>query len=327
MFSEIVKIFTRPRTEFSKTYTGVDIVYLLWRLGYSLGEIRERISQASYLSLKEDSYDRLFMDHFLQFRLTFNKLKELPDPILGKDELYNRGLKELETALQDTGMSGKADEQCKALHKLISFDVLASSVHLKNVFEFGYHFVLLRKCFLYSANRGDIRQELDVFSHILDDIDKGDKKLNSPNLELLHENLKIIAININLIRRNAEKIYQLKENSYQEFVTKVGISMKVWEDILLDLRNPGELTGGRVLVLLTFYYFVVILLGALQQVIRYNAQELEGLLNKNAERIENLLTVLILPAVIWLFVYLYGYIKRIVTYLLLRRRFRKLLRA
>jgi hypothetical protein len=328
MFNEILKLFSKPVPKPNTTYTSPDVVYVLWRLGYCLGCIRERIGQIRFLKLDDHFDDKLLTDSFRQFTMAFEKAKTLSEIIQGNAAVYQKEMGNVQHALSEKEGVVSADGYCKTLYQLLTFDINAYSVHLKNVFDFGYRFVMVRRKFLYSTSGASIKRELDIFNALLANIDKGDKKLNSPNLELVRENLKIMSINVSLMQKNLAKLCKQRERNYQDFALKIGDSFQLWEDILLDLRNPSEIIRGRVLIIIVYYYFIIIMLGMVQEFVRnVDTGALEAFLDKSEQYVQNLITILILPALIWFFVQLYRYIKRFITFILLKRRFKKLLKG
>ncbi len=331
LFTEISSLVHKPDREFKKIYTQPDEIYIIWYTGYSIATCM--LEAERYLYSKKTELQKLtghegFRNCLLQLQSSCNKLHALTPVIDEKnnfwDDILNRINKEI---AEKTGLK-EVNGMLHQLKVLFETEIHAYSTHLANVFLFGYRLIRLKTLFLYGRPVEKVLDEIGKTEDIITRIDKGDKSLNSPNLELVHENLRLIMISLELIRKNIKKLSELKRKNFALFGDKVEQCFVIWESILLDIKNPEEIIRGQFFVFVLYYYLLIIILGFLQLLYNYklkaifeNTQVTEFLKNN-----EEMLIALIVPVLIWLIVLLYRKMRHLITSRLLRRRFFDIIR-
>ena len=326
MLTEIKSLVTKPVREFKKVYTEPDEIYIIWFTGYTIGKCLLEAEKFLYLKKSDllvEEVRKTFTGCFLQLKSSFDKLSSQTPVIDEKNTLWEDFVQKINESAKEKGNIKKITDHLKNMKFQLETEIHAYSTHLANVFLFGYQLIRLKTAFLYERQFDKVMVEIGNTEEIIASINKGDKSLNSPNLELVHENLRLLTISLELIRKNIKKLSILKRSDFTRFEDKVNECYGIWEDILLDIKNPEEIIRGRFYVFIIYYYVLVFILGLIQLLY----ENLKNSANGNVFQSEffktnaQYLIAFVVPGLIWLLVFLYRKMRHIITRWLLKRRF------
>lgn len=204
----------------------------------------------------------------------------------------------------------KASSVIRELEEILNqvgHELRAKSVHLGNVFSFSFSLKRLREKLMYEINSKDIEQALGNSIDSLEKLEKGDKILTSPNLEVTRKNLRIIKTRLDGIRTHLSELREFAKKNLALFQERIDERLKLWEDLILDIRNPSDyLSQGRKLVInvvpvIVWYYLAVI------PIVAFSQPPLSDLLKNKA-----LLTIIGFSGLVPLYLYfLWGVYRRI----------------
>ncbi len=326
-FFDLASIFPKRKNQFQKIYTEVDDIYLIWHLGRILGKYTDLTKAVIKDGVNDQNKPKLF-EYMLHCHVSVENVMQLTKILkfdndkvkshflennLNKIELTHEKLKELH-------------DGAKEITQIIDLDIVSYSRHISNIFHLGMEFSHLKSRYLYGENKQEILDVVERLDTCLTNIDKGNKNLNSPNLELIHDNLKIIIVSINIIKKCIDKLFELKNKDFTLYKKKIDTCFDIWQDILLDLKNPGQIIKGQAWVIVSFYYAIIIIAGIIQVIFKQTTLDeiLESMLS-DTKKTEYYVTALIIPGVVFFLIFLYNFIKKNVIYILLRRKFKKII--
>jgi hypothetical protein len=245
-----LEFIPKGKTLSCDAYTCYDEIYSIWELGFNLGEIL-----CTHQDQKEDIKQAVE-----NFELNCSKVR-CTSKILNGDRVPD--LNEIQKCISLENYDFR--QLVIEVHKVkdsLSFELRIFSTHLAHVFSFGFAINELRAIMVYNrGNAKEIKAIIDKTLTIVDSLEKGDKKLESNNLEISRVNLHIFRSSLKEIKRNIPElivIAEKKPDQYNYFIENGFIKMLT--DIVLDIKNPLQHFQSKILIWIIYYVVIVIML-------------------------------------------------------------------
>lgn len=240
---DILKIFKKPKEISTLEFDKQDIIYQVWELGVEIGEIAEvcwiiklpirgKFKKEGFLIGKAinslGTLEALYKDVFESKTLTV-----IED--IGKEirEMRNKiSLKEFNP--------GEIQSQLEYWQGIIESGLKTKSIHLFHIFLLGVNLKKLATRLIYDLHSEEIESLIQDNIELIEKVEKGDKVLNSPNLEISKQNLRVIKLRLKGFKTHISTLrYYSKKNSYKitsELVKRINI----WTELILDIRNLSD---------------------------------------------------------------------------------------
>jgi len=249
-----------------------DVTYQVWELGGLLAQITDNLARLDGHAGTENDEDGLTAllgrttVLFENFQYLCKRLCEDATGVLGDIKEIERSVERL--LKMDSGMTlaKKTDdvrEEMKDWNRRIGYELRAKSIHLRNVFSLSYGLKSLRAALLHNIQQGDVREHIKASIRDVDKLEKGDKILTSPNLEITPQNLGIIKSRLTGLLKHLDVLKKFARAHPEEYEFEFQRDCTMWEDLILDIRNPDDyMTRKRKLLIkivpfLACYYIVV----------------------------------------------------------------------
>jgi len=255
-FDNVINYLPKKRALQNEVYTKYDEIYSIWNLGNYLGGV--------LLCYVENGIRSNLINSFQDFVYNYKLIKGSSKTLSVENGLINDIVSKYNHT--DTSFDSVLTDVYN-LRDLIYNEFKAYSTHLANIFDFGFLFQVLHAFLLQKESNGEfVKQKLKVLSDSIDNIMKGDKKLESPNLEISGINLRILRQSLRVLNKYYTRlriVSQSKFSDYKEFISI--FFMKMLSDILLDIKNPKQYIRNKVIFIIIYYYaFVFILIAAVK---------------------------------------------------------------
>lgn len=309
---DYIRSITGKRSLQYAIYTMYDENYSLWNLGYSLGEILNTVNISETNATVDGNAIEETKKAVLLFKLSYNKIKTQSKALNEKNTFIDNCISDLVTRVENMkGDSSSIYLSIDNLKKSIIHDIKSFSTHLTNIFLMGFelkqlHVNLIHKPFNELIIRAGINKLLSLLTYF----EEGDKKLESPNLEISELNIKILKTLLKLLNRRIKKIFERSKDMYTEYKQLINeIFFKMLTDIILDIKNPIQLIKGKFFLFLAYYYMFILILILLE--LLYHSNWIQNLIEtdivlKISEEIKPIQLILFfLPLVFYVFVFLF----------------------
>lgn len=267
------KLFKKGKELSSLQLEKTDVTYQVWELGRVCARISE-VSWRMKVSLDEgnggeDISDLIKRNEnlFISLQSLYKRLSTDPIRILGNVEDLNNRIEHLYKEVKESPKTSRWDyihQEIEWLRNLIVSELRSVSVHLCNIFSFSLGLRDLKARLIYNFNLSDIKKLIEDNIEVLEKLEKGDKVLASPNLEITPQNLKIIKIRMNGFREHLSELEKYAQINKTEFKKRVEDRCNIWTDLILDIKNPSDyLTRtkrvlNKIIPTIVCYYMIVI---------------------------------------------------------------------
>lgn len=251
-----------------------DITYQVWELGTALANMASQFlqlkvySQAGKKQNSIQSFVSKANDIYQYFQFLCHKLcRETVGILEGANEIKTSVEALIKKAAQAT--AGDADhilEVVYSLHERIYYELRAKSVHVANVFACGFGLKYLRSMLVYNIDSENVEKLLDANIENIEKLEKGDKVLTSPNLEITPHILRILKFRLKDIKANLGKLIRYRAKYPEAYQRKMIERGEILENLILDIKNPSDYIPRRrriinnLVPIIIGYYLVVILI-------------------------------------------------------------------
>lgn len=263
---DILKIFKREKKISTVELDKSDIIYQVWELGRVIAEILE-VCWIIKLSLKKGLKKGFLIENGINsFRAletlyknlsveckTLSVIEDLSEQIKNsRDKICSKEFNPVEIY-----------QKVEYWQQIIQSELRGKSTHLLNIFLLGLNLRRLKTKLLYEFESEEIEQFIKDNIECIERIEKGDKVLISPNLEISMENLKIIKFRLKSFKRHLSEIRACSKKREEEVISRL-IEKRtfLWDDLILDIKNPPDYLnlfqrGLNVLLPFVICYYVL----------------------------------------------------------------------
>lgn len=268
-----IKLFEEKKELSSLQLEKSDITYQVWELGNVLSHFsgyysriltfpENKINEEELFKRIKDS--RTLQDSYIHLsnKLSSGSLKVLSDQS-ENFVLINEYFENLKQSKVIEAVDLIRDRIVE-WHEKISYELRAHSIHLANIYLFSYSLEILREKLAYEIESSDFEPLIDNCIKYLNNLEKGDKILTSPNLKLTTRNLLILKYRLNEVKNHISELRELSEKNKDEFTDMMQEKAILLEYLILDLRNPPDYISGRrkmfniFVPFIAVYYLVII---------------------------------------------------------------------
>ena len=233
---DLLKLFKKVKMSAPMEFEKPDIAYQVWELGRVFGCIAACLKQSKMNDLKQ----QITYLNILLKRLGKEGAKVIGDsPEMDEFISYFLSLESPDSD-QDIEPIQLKLEQWK---NLITHELRASSMHLCNIFSCCYGLKTMQFKLINELQSIEIADVVGESIGNLEKLEKGDKVLTSPNLQISSLNLKIIKFRLNEAKKHLD-IIRKREKTEHELIEKiVNERAEFIESLILDLKNPTDYIG------------------------------------------------------------------------------------
>jgi len=268
-----IKLFKEEKELSSLQLEKSDITYQVWELGNVLAHYSGYYSRILTFPdnkiIEDELFSRIKASRTLQEsyvhiinKLSTGSLKILSDQseYIALINEYFKNLKQSEVIEAVPVISEKIDER----HNKITYELRAHSIHLSTIYLFSFSLETLREKLAYEIESSDIELLIANCIRNLNNLEKGDKILTSPNLRLSTRNLLIMKYRLKEVKNQIQKLRDLSKNNKDKFTDMMKEKAVLLEYLILDLRNPSDYISGKRKMLNIFvpfaaiYYLIII---------------------------------------------------------------------
>lgn len=277
-----------------KQFTEKDEIYSLWIAGNFLGNATKR-------NLENPVY-REKLIHSIEHIPAISSISGDQDKLISPVR-----------ALLSQGHIN--EEEIEKIKNTLYLQLTSFSMHLAHIFLFGYYLGEL-KSMLYQKKFHYFDRSINRLQNIMYDLIKGDKNLQSTNLELTRQNIKIMLLSLKRIKQRKHFLQQHSNENQQTYQAIIESLFTYWYNILLDIKNPLQTVKSLWLIFIIYYYlFVMLLLG------------IEGLYNWSSNNLDwdNWLgddylgvLILVLPVILFIISRIYRYVRNVTVFISVR---------
>ena len=243
-----------------------DIAYQVWELGRILANISEVFRQIK-MSLENKKKSKNLSDLvrnttslFEEFLYLCSNLSKGPVSVLrDKTEIEHRvkhflkadkgvpTLTEVESIRQEI-------DQC---HKRITYELRAKSIHLRNIFGCSFGLNVLLERVISDIHSNEVERLVEESIENLEKLEKGDKVLVSPNLEMTPANLRIVKLRLRGLKKHLSKFREFAQKDPDTFSMKINTTAEMVENVILDIKNPSDYLSLKRRLLINLVPFFV----------------------------------------------------------------------
>lgn len=267
-----INLVKRRKELSSLQFKESDVTYQVWELGRVLARISEvcwRI-RTSLDGNGEESISNLTKraeSLSISLQSLYKRLGADPSNILGNEEDLKNNIEHLIVKLKKVTKRTKWDhiqQDTEQLRTIIMSELRSISVHLCNIFSFSLGLRDLKAKLMYDINSTEIDGLIGDTIEALEKLEKGDKTLASPNLEITPQNLKIVKLRLEGIRKHLSELRTYAQKSKIEFKEQIEERCNMWTNLILDIKNPSDYLTRRkralnkAIPLIVCYYMVAI---------------------------------------------------------------------
>jgi len=303
-----------------------DVTYQIWELGRVLARISEacwrirdsldKPGEGEDLSVLVKRVGNLL----ISLQSLYNKLSRDPMRILGTEEDLRNKIQHLFGQAKEITKIQRVDDfnqKIEDLRDLIVCDLLSTSVHLCNIFFFSLGLRTLKAKLMYDINSTKIEGIIKDNIELLEKLEKGDKILASPNLEIIPRNLEIIKLRLKGIEKHLSDLREYAQKDKTEFKKKLEERCNFWMDLILDVKSPSDYLSlgrrifNRIIPFLFCYYIIVIpivIVIEFRQIIFFNSTGTPKIGKELATWLIPLITPLV-PLLIFFYWWIFHWIK------------------
>ncbi len=265
-------LFTKEKLLPSLELEKQDIAYQVWELGRIYGQLTNSFMRIR-LSLKEANANAAVSDLIDQVRSVFedfcylsDKLKQVKLTVIGDMSEFNKSIDDFLQASEGE-WENELDGMMNVLNRWyirICNQIRAKSIHLSNVFKCSHGLITLQAKLITDIHSEEIGEMVKATINDLEKLEKGDKVLTSPNLELSAQNLRIVKFRVEGIYKNLKFLRRLAEENADFYKERLMQRSEVIEYLILDIKNPSDYLSrpikiyNNVIPFLISYYLVVI---------------------------------------------------------------------
>jgi len=270
----LTELFKREKELSSLQLDKPDLTYQVWELGTALANMTSQFLQLKVYSRAGKNQDPLQSlvnkanDIYQYFQFLCNKLGRESVGVLGD---ISETKASVEAILKKAAQATPADadhvlEVIHSLHNRLYFELRAKSVHLANVFACGFGLKHLRSMLVYNIDSENVEKLLDTNIENLEKLEKGDKVLTSPNLEITPHILRILKFRLKEIKANLDKLIRYRAKDPEAYERKMIERGEILENLILDIKNPSDYISRRrrvfnnLVPIIIGYYLIVILI-------------------------------------------------------------------
>lgn len=243
------KILKKEKQISSLQLEKQDVTYQSWELGRTIATITEYLKQMP-VQIEQSKSKQINFDlvnsaqssvEYLRF-LT-GKLCNQPNPTLSnfselQDEIFS--IFNSEESISSMENKDIIIKEIDDWHQQIQYELRAKSIHLSNIYCFGYSLKTLRLKLAYDIHYENIEKLIESNIDNLEKLEKGDKQLTSPNLQITPHNLRIIKYRLNGILKHLPDLVNLADRDQDRFRHKLLEKSEIWDMLIFDIKNPSD---------------------------------------------------------------------------------------
>ena len=274
---DLLRFIKNEKELSSLDFEKPDITYQVWELGRVLGSLlslyqqievslsqeQEKNAPAQLVSNVTDLAENL---KYLCRMLSAGEI-ELPAEITGMAAAIYRSSKNNKIAPSELK---SMCQHVESGYREIFFFLRAISIHLCNIFVCSYGLITLQSELALRISSAGIEDSIRTNIENLEKLEKGDKVLTSPNLQITPHNLKIIRYRLSEFGKNLSVLREFAQANPEKYRETFTERAEQLQNLILDIKNPMDyISKGRkwlinVVPLIVSYYLValVIVIGA-----------------------------------------------------------------
>jgi len=262
-------LITKDKELSSLSLDEPDTTYQVWELGRLMAEIWGKIDDLRRASEMDDA---------AQIESAKNKAKEYASSLGYLCNRLRKGLLQFQIDLTTilTSVSQVIDSQNlkpallrKVLSEIeewrheIGYDLRSKSVHLANIFACSHSLIMLRLKLLQEIHSDDVETYLSASIENLEKLERGDKVLTSPNLQLTSQNLRIVEARLRQFHKHLDELQSIAKRDPEKYRETIYNRSEMLEYLILDIKNPLDYLSRKrrwlvnSIPVLSFYYFAV----------------------------------------------------------------------
>ena len=229
---DLLKIAKKAKMLAPMEFEKPDIAYQVWELGRAFACI-----EVCLIKPKND-----LREHITYLTILLKRLGKEGAKVIGDSpEMEEFITYFLMLDIQDPDYDIKALQQkLEQWKNLISHELRASSMHLCNIFSCCHGLRMLQYTVVKEIESPEIAGSLEKSIDTIEKLEKGDKVLTGPNLQISTLNLKIIKFRLNEVKKHLKEMRKSAEKDPALIESLINERAEFIESLILDLKNPSD---------------------------------------------------------------------------------------